>query len=365
MNGTFFMTGVTGYIGSSLLKKYLDDSEMEFDLLVRSRREKSPAERVRAVLEELYPGGDTSALMERIRVHEGDVSLEKLGLDDKVYGDLTARVTRINHCAAAARFDLELDDARAINVGGTGNMLKLAGTCIGLDKFDYIGTAYVSGSRDGLILEDELDMGQEHRNTYERSKMEAEKLVREHFDKLPVTIMRPSIVICDSRTGRASDFNGFYRALRLYWHGLMKMLPGTPSCRIDLVPVDYVTDAIFALSANEASTGRVYHLTAGAGKTASLSEISGLAAEHFGLEPFRIIPPEDYLIMLSAMEKELTEDEKRITDELKLYMPYLSTKMSFDNSGAVKDTGLEPPPVGDYFGTMARYIMKREPRGPA
>jgi long-chain acyl-CoA synthetase len=142
----------------------------------------------------------------------------------------------------------------------------------------------------------------------------------------------------------------------------MKMMPGDPSCRLDLVPVDYVTDAIFNLSRSDSSVGKGYHLTAGADTAASLAEIRDLAARHFGLEPFTIVPPDDFLLMLSAMEKELTEEEKRITDELKLYMPYLSTGMSFDNSGTVRDTGLEPPPVGDYFGTMARYIMEREPR---
>lgn len=364
MNGTLFLTGVTGYIGSSLLKKWLDDTDMEIDLLVRSRRDRSPGERVLAVLEELYSGADSKALMDRIRVHEGDVALENLGFDEETYSDISSRTTRIIHCAAAARFDLDIEVARKVNVGGTRNMLALARACGSLDKFDYIGTAYVSGMRDGLILEDKLDTGQEHRNTYERSKMEAEKIVRGHFGELPITVMRPSIVICDSKTGRASDFNGFYRALRLYWHGLMKMLPGDPACRIDLVPVDYVTDAIFALSGSEAGIGRGYHLTAGADRAATLADIKELAAEHFGLEPFAIIPPEHFLAGLAARESELTDDEKRIADELKLYMPYLSTKMSFDSSGAVKDTGLEPPPVGEYFGTMARYIMKREPRGP-
>lgn len=363
MNGTLFMTGVTGYIGSSLLQKYLDETEMEIDLLVRGRREKSPGDRLDAVLAELYPGDDTGRYAERIRVHEGDLAFENLGLDKNEYSDLASRTTRIIHCAAAARFDLDLEDARSINVGGTRNMLDLAQSCTGLEKFDYIGTAYVSGGRNGLILEDELDTGQEHRNTYERSKMEAEKVVRGHFGELPITVMRPSIVICDSKTGRASDFNGFYRALRLYWHGLMKMLPGDPSCRMDLVPVDYVTDAIFALSGSEASIGRGYHLTTGAEKAATLAEISDLSAEHFGLDPFTIIPPEHFLAGLSARKSELTDDEKQAAEELKLYMPYLSTKMSFDNSGAVRDAGLEPPPVGEYFGTMARYIMEREPRG--
>lgn len=365
MNGELFLTGVTGYIGSSLLKKYLDDTDMAISLLVRGRREKSPAGRLNAVIEELYPGSDPAAFEGRIRILEGDLALDRMGLGDEEYSGLARRATRIIHCAAAARFDLDIDDARRINVGGTRNMLDLARACSSLEKFDYIGTAYVCGDRSGTILEDELDTGQEHRNTYERSKMEAEKLVRESFGEMPVTVMRPSIVICDSRTGRASDFNGFYRALRLYHRGLVKILPGAPGCRMDLVPVDYVTDAIFTLSGNEASAGRCYHLTAGKDRAASLEEIRDLAAEHFGRDPFVIMPPEDFLAMLTAMEPEMSDDEKRITGEIRLYMPYLNTDMAFDSSGAVEDSGLEPPPVGEYFGTMARYIVENETPGPA
>jgi long-chain acyl-CoA synthetase len=186
MNGELFLTGATGYIGSSLLKKWLDETDMAISLLVRSRRDRSPAERLQALLEELYPGSDPGTFADRLRVFEGDIALERLGLEEKDYVDLASRTTRIIHCAAAARFDLELEDARRINLGGTRNMLELARACGSLEKFDYIGTAYVSGRRDGLILEDELDTGQEHRNTYERSKMEAEKLVRESFGEMPV-----------------------------------------------------------------------------------------------------------------------------------------------------------------------------------
>jgi len=296
---------------------------------------------------------------------EGDIALERLGLTERDYGELANRTGRIIHCAAAARFDLDLEGARRINVGGTGNMLALARACRGLEKLDYIGTAYVCGSREGLIFEGELDTGQGHRNTYERSKMEAEKLVRAHFGELPVTVMRPSIVICDSKTGRASDFNGFYRALRLYWQGLVRMLPGDPSCRMDLVPVDYVADAVFALSGSGASVGNCYHLVAGADKAASLSEIRDLAAEHFGRDPFTIIPPDDFLAWLSGMERDMTDGERRITDELKLYMPYLDTRMTFDGSSTIRDTGLEPPRVSEYFGAMARYIMDHETPAPA
>jgi long-chain acyl-CoA synthetase len=362
MKGELFLTGVTGYIGSSLLKKWLDETDMTISVLIRPRRGMGPSDRLEVVLGELYPGVETGKFGGRIEVLEGDIVLERLGLEEKDYNALAARTGRIIHCAAAARFDLDIGDARSINVGGTVNMLDLARDCKDLERFDYIGTAYVAGKREGLVREDELDTGQEHRNTYERSKMEAEKLVRENFREMPLTVMRPSIVICDSRTGRASDFNGFYRALRLYWHGLVKLLPGDPGCRMDLVPVDYVTDAIYALSGDEASIGGCFHITAGAERTASLAEIRDLAAEHFGRDPFTIIPPEDFLAWLAGMEGELTDDEKRIMDELRLYMPYLGTRMAFDSSGTVRITGLEPPPVSEYFGAMARYIMEHEPR---
>ncbi len=194
--------------------------------------------------------------------------------------------------------------------------LDFAAACGGLRKIDYIGTAYVAGRRKGVIRETELDEEQEHNNTYEGSKLEAEKLVRESMEELPVTILRPSIVICDSRMGRASSFNGFYRALRLYWLGLMKMIPGYPSSLMDLVPVDYVTDAVFYISGNASSTGRCYCLTAGLDNATTLEEISDLAGHH------------------------------------------LAGELRFDNSNTMRYTGFEVPGVRSYFGKMAEYIMK-------
>jgi hypothetical protein len=78
MNGTLFLTGVTGYIGSSLLKKYLDDTDMKMNLLVRSRRDRNPADRLQAVLEELYPGSDPETFADRLMVLEGDITLTML-----------------------------------------------------------------------------------------------------------------------------------------------------------------------------------------------------------------------------------------------------------------------------------------------
>lgn len=352
------LTGVTGYIGSSLLQKWLDCTDNKIHLLVRSRHEERPRDRIERVLTGFYPDEDISRFSGRIEVLEGDVSLDGFGLKREAYEGLGEKICHVLHCAAAARFDLELEDARKTNVGGTVNVLDFARTCKGLERVDYIGTAYVAGRRKGIIKEDELDRGQQHNNTYERSKFEAEKIVRERMSQLPIAIHRLSIVICDSRTGRASSYNGFYRVLRMYSLGLLKMLPGYPSSPLDLVPVDYVSDAVYSLSANRASLGRCYHLTAGLNKTTTLGEIRDLAGHHFGRDPFALIPPEEFLAYVSQMENRLSRGERDAVDEIRLYLPYMSSELKFDNSSALRETGIEAPEVASYFGKMAEYIVK-------
>jgi long-chain acyl-CoA synthetase len=356
MNGTVFLPGATGYIGASLLGKWLESTGARLVLLARGKRGDDPRKRVMGALSALYPAGGAERFSSRIEVVEGDVSFDRFGLDEDRYRGLASRVSHVIHCAAAARFDLELDEARRTNVGGTRNVLDFGRACRALRRIDYIGTAYVAGKRLGIVREDELDEGQEHNNTYERSKMEAEALVRDGMRELPIAISRPSVVICDSRTGRASSYNGFFRALRMYWLGALKVLPGNPSGAMDLVPVDYVTEAVYAISNRPSSAGACHHLTAGLSNATSLEEIAELASLHFGKERFAIVPPAEFVSYVSGMRDTLGEKELAMIDEIMLYMPYLGGGLEFDNAGAVRATGLEAPPVRSYFGRMAEYI---------
>ena len=353
-----FLTGATGFIGSSLLQKWLDSSDARLNLLVRRRREESPRQRIERALGELYPHSDSSRFSKRMEVIEGDVSRPEFGLSGEEYESLAGRTSHIIHCAAAARFDLELRDARNTNVQGTKNVLAFARRCKGLKMTEYIGTAYVAGRRKGIVKEGELDKGQQHNNSYEVSKLEAEKLVRDSMPELPIAILRPSIVICDSRTGRASSHNGFYRILRMYSLGHLKMLPGDSSSLLDLVPVDYVAEAAYSISTSTNSPGRCYHLTAGLENPTTLGQIRDLASCHFHREKFALIPPEEFDSRLSKMYDKLNEDERNMIDEVKLYMPYIASGLRFDNSNTITETGLPVPKVSGYFGKMAEYIIK-------
>jgi len=180
--------------------------------------------------------------------------------------------------------------------------------------------------------------------------------VRESMRELPITILRPSIVICDSRTGRASSFNGFNRAMRMYSLGFLSVVPGNPSSAMDLVPVDYVTEAMYSITNNPASVGLCYHLTAGLNNATSLAEISELASRHFGRERFSIVSPGEFIAYVSKMKDTFGEQELGMINEIMLYMPYLTGELRFDNSNAVRETGLEAPRTSSYFGKMAEYI---------
>jgi len=184
-------------------------------------------------------------------------------------------------------------------------------------------------------------------------------LMRRAMADLPITVLRPSIVICDSRTGRVSRYSAIFRVLKMYHLGYLSELPGYPSTLMDIVPLDYVADAIYAIAQTSQSLGKCYHLTAGAAKRTPLGEVTKLAAEHFGRRPLRLVPPADFDAALAAKAGGLSEAERDMIDEVMIYRPYLTSSPEFDNSntaGIADRTGLTLSPIAAYFGRMAAYI---------
>lgn len=363
MPSEIFLTGATGFIGSGLLQHFLEITDARIHLLIRPRRDRTPRDRIDRVLAELFPDDAASSHRDRIEVLEGDLTLPDLGLSRTDHQRLTERITHIIHCAAAARFDLKLEEARRINVGGTERILTLAQQCPNLERMDYIGTAYVAGRRQGLIREDELDEGQEHHNTYERSKMEAEGLVRKHWSRLPIAIFRPSIVIAEASTGRISRHSAFFRVLEMIRQGALKALPGDTGALLDLVPLDYCIRALEIISRDVHSLGRCYHLTAGIDNLTSLGRIRDLTGHHFGGEPFTILPGEQFDALMTRHRDGLSEEEQTMLEEIGLYRPYLAGGPKFDTthtSAALRNRGLEVPPLDDYFPRIVSYLMRHQ-----
>lgn len=205
--------------------------------------------------------GDQAA---RVRLLEGDVASMDLGLAGGEYKALAAEVTAIHHTAAVYYLGAQKEQLERVNVDGTRTMLELAGDCLKLRRFMHWSTSQVSGARSGVILEEELDCGQRFRNFYEETKFRAERLARDAARRLPITILRPGIIVGDSRSGEIDKFDGPYYLLVLIVSSPIDVhlpLPGRGSAPLNLVPIDFVINAAVALSRDPRAVGGTFHLT--------------------------------------------------------------------------------------------------------
>ena len=198
-----------------------------------------------------------------IQLYPGDITEPDLGLGadrDDLVG-----VGSVYHLAAIYDLGVERRPAEAVNVRGTEHVLDAAESW-GASRFHHVSTCYVSGRYDGVFTEADFAVGQRFNNHYEATKFHAERAVRERTGSdLRATIYRPSIVVGDSRTGETDKFDGPYYLLGLLraqpsWLTVAVSLPGSADAELNVVPRDYVVDAIAELSRREETAGGVYHL---------------------------------------------------------------------------------------------------------
>jgi thioester reductase-like protein len=256
---TVLFTGFPGFLGSRLLPRVLRRSpEARAACLVQPKFEALAKERV-AALEAAEP-----ALAGRVDLVAGDLTATGLGMSDAAR--LARDVTEIWHLAAVYDLSVPRDVGLRINVDGTRNVLRFAEECPRLARHQYVSTCYVSGRHCGPFHESDLDVGQAFNNFYEETKFLAEVAVAEARDGgMPTSVYRPAIVVGDSRTGDTQKFDGPYFLLQwlLRQPAAFAVVPlvGDPTMvRFNMVPSDFVIDAIEHLSGLDASAGRTYQL---------------------------------------------------------------------------------------------------------
>jgi nucleoside-diphosphate-sugar epimerase len=235
--------------------------------LVRHLRERLPrakitllvGERMRAVAE-----ADAHALGggAKIRIAGADVQKMDLGLAGLEL-DSIADATHVFHLAGIQRADAPREVYERVNVDGVRNVLALCRELPQLKRLVHFSSCLVSGDREGVITEDELDCGQGFRSAYEESKFRGERLVRAAAKDIPVTIVRPSLVVGSSRTGEIDRFDGVYTMGILVVTSPVAVpipLPGPGTAPLNLVPVDFVTSASVQLALDPRAEGRTFHI---------------------------------------------------------------------------------------------------------
>ncbi len=353
------LTGATGFVGMELLARYLQLTDRTIFLLIRADDDAHAQRRLRETL--LCAVGVDEPYLHRVRALAGDITHPGLGLDPEVALEIAGEISEIVHGAASVSFDLELDASRAINVEGTRRMLAFAELCRlqgRLRRFTYISTAYVAGLHRGRFGEDDLDVGQHFRNAYEQSKFEAELAVREYAERLPITVVRPSIVVGDRDSGWTASFNVLYWPLRALAKGAYPVLPARRRAPVDVVSVDYVADAIVALTDAPDATGETYHLTASQ-DASSIGELLSLAVNRLGCRRPPLISPRLYRRVLHPLLCRALPGRRRFLRATETYLPYFEIATTYDNARAraALAPAIAPAPLADYFDVLVDYAL--------
>lgn len=355
------VTGSTGMAGREITRRLLMQTDCELTLLLHDLGRNLSRERL---IREVFRLEPSPSMIGRIRLVRGDLTQDRFRIPNDVYTRLATGIDGIIHAAAATRFDLSLVDARRVNVVATKNVLRFARQCLNLRRFAFLSTAFVSGRRQGRILESERAHTAGFVNTYEQSKYEAEALVES--SRLPYAIYRFSTLVGDSGTGYTSRFTTPHQALRIMHLGLASLVPGSADYSVDLIPTDWAAATFVNLFLNRFGSCRVVHLVAGAARSYSLAQIIDESYDRLGeLDPTwkarhypkpAIATQAAFQLLVHSAEQ--ARDALMITalGTLKYFTEQFSYPKEFDTTNL---DGADPAPdIRDYYGRVVAYCLR-------
>ncbi len=333
VEGAIFITGATGLLGTEVAARLLATTDRLIYVLVRADSETEAANRLRA----LWWDDDAlaQAVGERIIPVTGDMTKSLTNLPDNT-------ITHVIHCAAETGLQKSREELWRINVEGTRQVIRLAASLPRLQRFTYVSTAYVAGTRSGRILEDD-PLPTRFYSLYEQSKAEAESIVR--TSALPYTVCRPGMIVGNSRTGRTRNFNTVYYVLKLMLQGKLRVLPVSSRQRVNVIPVDEVARRVTDLTLNPAAEGRTFHLTAPADSLPQVGELTEAvrtwAKDHLNISvPRPLCIPMPLLRTIGKRYNAGRDAKSRSTlSNLTALMPYFLDDHVFDRTHTAQMTG--------------------------
>lgn len=343
---TSLVTGFPGFLGKGLVEHMARATpRARIFVLVQSAHLKEAQRCIEAL-------GST-----QVEILLGDIVDMHLGLSGEEYQRLTDSVTDIYHLAAVSSLSVPRETAWRVNVEGTRNILELARDCEQLKRLNHVSTCYVSGDRLGVIAEDELECGQSFRNQYEETKYLAERLMVKAAESLPITIYRPSSVVGDSHTGEIDRFEGpYYLAILLVGSPLVVPLPlpGNGVAPLNVVPVDFVIKAIFALGHDPRAAGRTFHLVDP--NPMSARRVYQLIAEKANkrLPKFTLsAKAADVMLRLPFLERLARPQRAAIG-----YVNHLAIFNSNNTLELLEGTGIQCPPLSTYLDALVGFVRE-------
>jgi nucleoside-diphosphate-sugar epimerase len=296
-----------------------------------------------------------------VKVVTGDVTSMHLGLSGKEVRELEASVRWVYHLAGIYYLGADEAEMELVNVEGTRNVLACCEDLPRLERFIHYSTAFVSGHREGVIMEDELAEPPRFRNAFERTKFVAEGIVREAGKTLPVTIVRPALIVGDSTTGEIDRMDGP--------HFFMYVLVNTPldvhlpyigrgDYPLNIVPVDYVVDAMAYLGRLADSAGKTYHLV-DQNPLSSRTVFQLICALADKKPPRRSIPSNLATALMKMPGLEKAWRSPRLFVEM---LNQLVLYNAINTSEALAGTGIDCPSFPSYARNLVAFLKQKHQR---
>ena len=355
----YFVTGATGFIGKRLVKKLLERKGSVVHFLIRKESE----DKVAALRE--YWGVPAARAVPVF----GDLTSKKLGVSVDDVKRLKGQIDHFHHLAAV--YDLSADEESqiAVNIEGTRNTVEFA-KAIDAGHFHHVSSIAAAGLYEGVFREDMFEEAENYEHPYFLTKHESEKIVRKEC-KVPWSVYRPAMVVGDSQTGEMDKIDGPYYFFKLIQRMRQLLPPWVPAVgleggRVNIVPVDFVVNALDHLSHRADINKRCFHLVDPVGyRVGDVLDIFSRAAHApkmnlfinaallgfipksvkkglMGLAPVRRIR--------SAIMKDLGLPEDILT-----FVNYPTRFDNRDTQAALKGSGIEVPNLKDYAWRLWDY----------
>ena len=268
------VTGAAGYLGRRIAAQLLASTDDRLLLTVRVANRAGLAAAEASLRRELGIAHDN-----RIAVVPAD-----LCHPDPLRSVDPKPITRVVHVAARTEFTVSRAVARQVNVDGTRKVADFAARCQGLRRLLVLSTLFSVGRRTGEVTERTYGDAAGFANHYEWSKHEAERLLLAEYGDLPLSIARLATVVADDDTGAVTQYNAFHNTLKLFFYGLLSLLPGDPATPLYLADAEFTARGAVHL-ADQDTPGGIYHLAPAPAETITLDTLVGDAFDVFDTDP--------------------------------------------------------------------------------
>lgn len=354
---TILITGADGYLGGHIGRALLTSTDAKLLLWIRARdRDQFLSRRDRLERTLLARPG-------RLQIVGGELSADR-----PFDGIPQADVDLIIHTAGATRFNLELENARNINVDGSRKLMRFAAGCPRLERVLFLSSVYASGLAPGPVAEGPLCSGRRFANHYEWSKWAAENCALEEFPELPSQILRVATVMADDETGRVSRRNALHNTLKLFHGGLLPMVPGDPTTPVYLVTAQFVADAATRLLERSISDTRIVHVAHRRENSLSLAELVDIAFQTFcedaRFRMRRVLKPllcdlETFRLLVKGVENFSSRVLHQALASVQPFAPQLFVPKDVMNARLVSALdGYRAPDPTDLFRSICRDLLR-------